>query len=152
VDQRAAAKAAAERINNKANEIADAGVKEFKDFGEARATLLSAYGDKIQSNPAFLEAMVDTPAAHKVFYHLGKNPEVAEKILNMAPIPMAMEIARLGDKFAKPEEIQVSRAPAPIGGKVNGSVKAELDPDDPEMPIDQWMAWREADLRKRGLA
>ena len=150
VEKRASEKAALESFNAACNRVADQGAKEFTDFASARDTLNSAYGETIQRRPEFLEAVVTVPDGHKVFYHLGKNPQEAERILNMAPIPMAMEIGRIAATLSKPVDRAISSAPSPIRGVVNGSVRKEATLDDEDIPIEQWMELREKDLERRG--
>ena len=143
-----AAQIAAERVAqakfvDDCNRVNDEGEKAFKDFDDARSTLTVAYGDQIAAKPEFLQAITALDDGHKVFYHLGKNPELAEKILNMAPVQMAVKLAGLASEL-RSKETRVSNAPTPIR-PLNGSARAvETDPD--KMTAKEWMAWRERDL------
>ncbi len=152
VNKRAGEIESAKSFNKACDDVHERGTKEFgDDFESARKVLVSAYGEDIQSKPEFLQAIVANPDGHKVFYELGRNPQEAERILALAPVPMAVEISRLAASLSKPTGREVSSAPAPIRG-IDGSARKQASLDDDDLPIDEWIALREKDLLKRGRA
>jgi hypothetical protein len=126
------AKAAAEQVridkfNARANEINDAGVSEFPDFGQAVASL-----NKIGLPTELIEAADEAGDPHKILYYLGMNPDEQERILTLSPSRMGAALAKLAGKaIAPPPPAPVSRAPAPVT-TVTGISRTQpvLDRDD----------------------
>ena len=127
----------AQEFNAACNRTFDQGSQKYQDFVVARDSLVEHFGDELQAHPAFLEAITDLPNGHDVFYHLGKNPEEAERVLSMSPVKMAMEIAKLGDKIAKPAAKQISQAPRPVKPSP-GTVETGTRLDDTNTPMEDW--------------
>lgn len=140
---------AVEQFNAACNRTFEEGSKEFPDFIDARNTLVETLGDELRSKPAFLEAITELPNGHKVFYELGKNPEEAERILQLSPIKMAIEIAKLSEKSAKPAPPKsVSKAPPPVKPSA-GAVETGVRLDDESTPMDVWAKTFLKDVAKR---
>lgn len=127
----------AQEFNAACNRTFDQGTQEFTDFVDARDSLMQNFGDEINSSPAFLEAITDLPNGHKVFYHLGKNPEEAERLLSLSPVKMAVQIAKLGEKIARPAAKPISQAPKPVR-PAPGVVETGTRLDDPNTPMNAW--------------
>lgn len=142
VDRRADEKATAILFNRECDKVAEQGHEEFNDFGES-LTVLQSFGNNYQ---ALLPMVVEMPDAHKVLYHLGKNPDEAEQLLSLPPTKMAMRLAKLENELAKGKTI--SNAPAPIK-PIAAKSKASFDPNDPNCDRDEWSKWREKNRRKR---
>jgi hypothetical protein len=136
---------ATERFNETCNDIYDKGSKAFpKDFTAAVGTLNTALGG---ITPELIDAATEAGDAHKVLYHLGKNPELAIELAGMTPTRMAVRMAKIASDLNKPAAPKpVSKAPAPVAPIGGGSSGAETDPE--KMSIDQWMKW-DADRQEK---
>jgi hypothetical protein len=139
VETRAKQLIAQRDFDSSCNKVYEAGKSEFSDFDAALQNFSLLGG----LPPSFLEATTQLPDGHRVLYQLGKDPEQASRILNLPPIPMALELAKL--IAAKPAAKPVSRAPSPIS-PIDGTGRVETDPE--KMPIKEWMQWRKAQLSK----
>jgi hypothetical protein len=128
------------KFTDACNKVYEAGVSAHPDFDEAVRGIGMLTGG--QPPRAFLDAVTALPDGAQVYYHLGKNLDEAARIINLPPVRMAVELAKLSGKPAK----SVSRAPAPIQ-PVNGAARGEPDPD--KMPMSEWVRWREEQLRGR---
>lgn len=141
VEQRAALIANEQAAQVRGASVAKTGAESFPDFQQAVQTLdaLGISNDQVQS----LLGMDD---AHKVIYHLGKNPEEAARILAMPPIQQGRELERLALKSAQPAAKAVSNAPSPIT-PVDGASPGGKDPS--KMSTAEWMAWRNKNANTR---
>lgn len=94
------------------------------------------------------EAILESDDGPALAYHLGKNPDLAEKIASLPPIAAARELGRLEAKLAREREQPpvISKAPPPPP-KIEGVEPAiERDPD--KMSTQDWVKWREKQIRK----
>lgn len=135
--------AAQERLTEAANRTYEAGKAEYPDFDRA-VQQMTQVADLSQRTD-FLEAVTSLPNAHKVYHHLGTNPDEAAHILSLPPMKMAMALADVSARVGKPRA--QSKAPAPISpiGK-SAAPSSELSDD---LPMDVWLARREETARKR---
>ena len=144
VDTLANAKAAelfqAKQFNDKCNAVYSSGKTEFSDFD----TTIQNFGMLGGLSPAVLEAVTQLPDAHKVLHALGNDMDEAARIFSLAPVPMAMELAKLS---VSPRAKPVSNAPRPIT-PIDGSPKGEPSPD--KMNYSEWEDWRNKQIAKRG--
>ena len=145
-DQRAEQKVMEREIHDAANRTAERGAAEFKDWETARAALVGNFADEIRANPGFIVAVTSLDNGHAVFRHLGLNPDEADRILSMNPAKMGVELAKLERKLTTKAPAPVSKAPAPIK-PIEARVVPEQDPD--KMSEKDWLAWRNAQLKKR---
>jgi hypothetical protein len=129
--------------------VVDNGSKEFgEEFDKSLKTLgsLQAIVDEKGEFTEFAKAIVDTDAPHKVFKHLGDNPDEAARILLLSPLQQAREIGRLEARLSTQPVTPppVSKAPPPPShvGSRNASSTAPSDKDD----MKTWMAKRNAQL------
>lgn len=114
--------------------------------------------DAVVRNPhlpiteAMVEVIQESDDGPALAYHLGKNPDIAEKISKLPPIAAARELGKIEARLAyerekAKEKPVVSKAPPPPP-KVDASQPAiEKDPD--EMSTDEWLKWRQKQLRKK---
>lgn len=137
-EQKAKQIAAQQSFNQKCNATAEAGKDKYNDFDDAIAIL----GQVGLSSPQFLDIATDLPNSHEILYHLGKNPDEAERLLNLTPTKQAMELARLEAKLSvAPVQKQISKVAAPIkplGGNTAGTHIGDAIPDDD----DEYSKWR----------
>lgn len=128
------------RRNAACNATFEKGVADIPDFDDARVSLVSAFGHEINTKPEFLDAITELDNGHQVFAELGRNPAEAERILSLSPVKMALEIARMGDKLAKPATPApkpISKVPPPVT-PVGGSAKTTTAIDDPDVDQETW--------------
>lgn len=151
VEERANEKIHAQKFNTRCDSIFDEGVKDYPDFKESIDNLRVLGATDVKNNPGFLNAVIELDSAHKVLHHLGKNPEITEKIMAMAPAKMAIELARVEASLTKPKEKPVSKVPEPIKPLGANNAKKAPDLNDNDLPIDKWIEERnkQAEARKR---
>lgn len=130
------------RRNAACNATFEKGVADIPDFDDARISLVSAFGHEINTKPEFLDAITELDNGHQVFAELGRNPAEAERILGLSPVKMALEIARMGERLAKPATPapkQISKVPPPVS-PVGGQPKTTVALDDPDADQSTWSA------------
>lgn len=142
VDQRAEEKSRVSAFNKACNNIAEAGKTEFGDFDTSLRTFGMLGGIPAQ----MLQTLVELPDAHKILYALGKDPELAERVVKLPPMKMALEIARLEKDIQKPTTRPVSTAPKPIT-PLDAAARSQDDPE--KMSTQEWIQWREKTKKSR---
>lgn len=119
--------------------------KTVEDFSEVVSN------PRLHISPAMAEAIQDSDDGPALAYHLGKNPDVADKIAQLPATAAARELGRIEARLAyereKAKEKPVSKTPPPPP-KVDGTDPAvEKDPD--QMTADEWLKWREKQIAKK---
>lgn len=135
-------------VTERANAIADEGLKSFKDFGEKMAVVLSElplFQNDGLPTPA-MEAIADTDKPAAVLHYLGENPDIAAEIADLSPARQALRIARIETQLAsKPAPTaSVSKAPAPI---TPGKPTSTATRDPGQMSDDEWQRWKDEQKR-----
>jgi len=100
---------------------------------------------------AIIQDSEDGPA---VAYYLGKNPDAAAAIAQLPPRDAARELGKLEARIAfereqrktAPSPRPVSSAPPPPA-KLD-AIEPEINKSPDEMPMDEWLKWREKQLRR----
>ena len=135
---------AAQRAFDKAcNETYMQGKEEYADFDRALGTFQMLGGIP----RSLMELTSEMPAVgHKILYKLGKDPDLAEKIVKLPATKQAMELARMEAEFNKPVSAKVSKAKEPIE-PITGSSNSDADPE--KMSMSDYVKWRSATARKR---
>lgn len=131
-----------EKFDAACNTIFEAGQKEFAGDWDSSLKTFQMLGG---ATPDFLEAVTSMDNGHKVLHHLGQNPEVAERLLSLPPLRMALELARLETKVAQSKTPSVSKAPPPInpiGGK-----SAPAEPEEFSSTA-EYIAWRKKQISR----
>jgi len=142
-------KLTAQQFNSACNGIFDAGTKEFgaKEFptvvGNLRQ-LVTGDPKAEQRYSAMLEAVTTVDNGHRVIKALSDDLDEASRILDLPPVKMAVEIAKLGLKVNAPKP--TSSAPPPPK-PVRGSAAATTQQDPEKMTMQEYAAWR-AEQRK----
>lgn len=116
---------------------------DFDDVAESTGDLLRSKNLKFST--AMMGALYETENSHDIVYHLGKNPEEAERIARLSPYAQAKEIGKLEDKLSAKKPVKPSSAPAPAT-PINSGKSASKSYED--MTTDEYIA----DARKRGAA
>lgn len=125
------------------NAIAEQGNQAYSDFNLALKTF-----DMLGGIPQpLLEAITDMPNAHKVLYAIGKDPELADRVVKMPVARMGMELARVDAAISKPPVKPVSKAGTPITPIDTTTSGSEQSPD--SMTTSEWIKWREKTKKTR---
>jgi hypothetical protein len=126
-----------EKFNDACNKVFDAGKGEFGNEWDSSLRTFQMLGG---ASPEFLEAVTAMDAGHKVLHHLGQNPEVAERLLSLPPLRMALELARLESTVGQAKPKPVSNAPAPINPI--GGRSAPVEPEEFATAAEQIAWWK----------
>lgn len=95
---------------------------------------------------AMAEAIMRSSNGADVAYYLGKNPDQAARIASLDPFSAAVEIGRIAATVVRPQPRKTSNAPPPIQ-PVGARATPVTDPD--KMSTDEWLKWRNGQLKKR---
>lgn len=126
--------AVAERqFNETCNRIYTDGTNEFSDF-TARLDTLKAAGAMV---PEVVLAANEVGTPHKLLAALAEEPELAQRVAEMTPAKMVIELQRLSDRVNKPKA--PSKAPPPAERIAPGGVASE-DPE--KMSVAEYVKWR----------
>jgi hypothetical protein len=151
--------AAAREFNAKSNEVVTAGreayTKEVFDgaVNSLKQLITPEDPSTVQKHYDLIAGLIETGEAPRLIVELGKDLELADKIMNLSPLKMGIELAKLA--AAKPEE--VSKAPKPITpiGRQSAS-HVKIEPGDKDradnLSTAEWMARRQADIMARRAA
>lgn len=143
----------AQQFDQRANSIVELGSKEFKDdFAGAvkNLQLLGALFDDKGAPTEFSEAVAEYDQPHKILYHLGTNPDEAERILSLPARAQARELARLEARLSQDRPVEppaVSKAPPPVK-PVGAKAVSDGGPSEKD-DIATWMKKRSAEVKKR---
>lgn len=111
------------------------GAQKYDDFEDV------VYDDSVPINQHMVEALADSDYAADIAYHLGSNPQEAQRIAQMSPTKAAREIGRLENRFARPQQqSQQTKAPEPPKRIRGGGDTTKKDPE--KMTVDEWMEAR----------
>lgn len=103
-------------------------------------------GDFIPT-PAMTQAIFESDIGPRIAYYLAQHSEEAQAITRMSPTAAIRALGRIEAKLeAEPVKKPVSAAPKPVE-PVSGKGQATKDPD--KMSTDEWLKWRNAQLRNR---
>lgn len=145
----ASEKAAKDALVKAGDDLYDEGVAKFgKDEHDKALGTFRLFGGLRQD---LLKAVVKLPNGAEVMHHLGSNPEELERIYGMDSVDLAVEVATLSGKITKPAAKTVSDAKKPIDPHRPGGAPQPVDLNDKNLPMDQWVKERNADLQKRGV-
>jgi hypothetical protein len=134
-------------FTNKANEVWNKGVSSFPDFAQSVTQMATLLGDIPRD---MTEAAILLGEPEKIIYELSKKPDEAARIALMPPTLRGAALAQFAAQSKAQAPRVVSDAPAPIPpvvGSPSGSGGATID--DPNLPIDEWMKRRNAQVGRR---
>lgn len=99
--------------------------------------------DAVALNPALpitaemAETLRELDNGPEVAYHLGKNPELVDRLAGMSDRKAALELARLSERLVTQVK-RTSAAPKPIE-PVRSTGRANVDPLSEKLSIDEWV-------------
>lgn len=140
VEERAKQIVKTERFTEACNTLYDKGEEEFKDWPTVMDNINALGG--FAENPTVLSIALELPNSHKLIHQLGSDPELADKIFNMTPVKMTVELTRLSDEINKPKRDKLSEAPEPVKSLKNSKAAPSEQLKD-EDSTEEWMRKRE---------
>lgn len=120
---------------------AESGVRDFGDDFHEKCNIVAMMGGA--DRPEFMQTLTDPDVVedgHKVVMALADDTDEAERILALPPVKMAIALAKLSAKVAKPgtpAPKALSKAPAPVT-PIGGRAAAPSRIDDPDVPMDKF--------------
>lgn len=147
VEERAAQIVASNDFNKACNELFDKGEAEYKeDWKEVMDNINSLGG--FRENPTALSIIMELPDSHKIVHELGNDPELADRIFQLSPVKMTVELTKISDRLSKPKREKISEVPDPVKPlkNVRKTPSPELKDDE---PVGDWMKKREAQLASK---
>lgn len=155
---KAAAKAEAERIVNDHLQKQQVTAKhsEFEKRQQDFIKTKPDYADKVLNNPDLqiskdmARVIRESEIGPQIAFYLAENEELAASIAALDPLIQARELGRIEARLESqkaPAKSPVSAAPPPVA-KLEGSDN-EVDKDPDKMSTDDWLKWRNKQLRKR---
>lgn len=116
-----------------------------------------AFAKHLPISADMAEVIQDSDDGPALLYHLGKNPDIAEKIAQLPPKAAARELGKIEARLAferekAKEKPVVSKAPPPPPKVEAVEPSVNIRPDDPEsdkLSTAEWMAKRNKQLAKR---
>ncbi len=133
-----------ERLNDRCNEIATQGAKEFPDFKESLQSLgqEAPLFDQRGAPTAIMQVILEADNPAKLMHHLGKNPDLAADLVDLSPTQLARKLDRLERDMGK---AQKSSAPAPLTPTKGAASNDDLHPG---LSDQEWINRREKQLRE----
>jgi hypothetical protein len=159
IEKRAAQLVAAREYDSKIEKTLAVGKSEWEDFQtkilDMHKVLVSPGDSKAQeSYNRVVGAILDLESPHEILYSLAKDPEKAERLLELSPVKLGMELGKLtqrveGDDpalLAPPKPITpVAKARASAGDMINPSDPSRAD----KLSTQEWMARRSAEIEEK---
>lgn len=159
-EARAAAKAelAAEREQQESHRRTTS----FKGRESEFAKTVEDYND-VARNPSLpvtrdmAEVIQDSDDGPALLYHLGKNPDIAEKIAMLPPKAAARELGKIEARLAferekaKPEKVSKAPPPPPKVEGADGALPkvSTTDPESDKLSDDEWVKAEQARLKRK---
>lgn len=129
---------AQQEVVSKINQQIDKARQKYSDFD-----------DVVLNNPSLpipqhiAATLADMDGGMDVAYHLGMNPDAAQRIASLPPGRQLVELGKIEAALASNTR-KTTSAPPPVGSQLAGSAGGG-EPKD----IKEWMAWRNAQLSNR---
>lgn len=117
--------------------ILEKGAEAYDDF-EAVTT-----NDDLSITPVMADALLSSEKGHELWYHLGKHPELADRIADMHPVQQLMELGRLEATLSGRKS---SAAPKPTTTLNPRGSSANALSD--KLSVEDWMKRRREEVRK----
>lgn len=103
--------------------------------------------DDLKIGPAMRDAIMESDLGPAIAYHLGKNPELADRIYGLPPIQQIREIGKIEARLDDADDVPPPPRPKPapiekVGGRANASKKTAADET-----MEEYAARRQKELR-----
>lgn len=97
------------------------------------------YSDDVQITPVMTQAILEAEDGPAIAYHLGQNPEVAERIAGLTPAQQVYEIGRISVKLAAPPPKPKPEPIRPLNARNAAGPKSPS-----EMTMEEYAAYRQS--------
>lgn len=104
-----------------------------------------AMNPSLPINDAMAEAIQSSDIGPALLYHLGKNPQEAQRISQMSPYQAALQLGKLEAQLSAPQPKRVTNAPEPMA-TLQGTSAASSDPM--RLTPEEWARQRNEQLAK----
>lgn len=122
----------------KVKEKLSAGADEYPDFEEV------ALADHVPITQAMAHAIAESDVPARVAYYLGSHLDEAKRISQLPPTQQIRAIAKIESTLSEPPP--TSKAPPPIRPS-SPKASGEIDPD--KLSGEEWLKWRQNDLKRK---
>lgn len=144
-------KAQQEEAARKAQEKQSSVLTSWQDKQIAAAEKYADFEDVVSESdapvtPSMSQAIVESDLGADIAYYLAQHPDEAKAIAKLSPIRQIAEIGKLEVKVSAPAVRKPTLTPPPVN-PIGTKAKAEKNPD--EMPYEQWVKWRNEQLKNR---
>lgn len=95
-----------------------------------------AFSDDLKVSPAMTQAILEAEDGPAIIYHLGNNPEVAERLAGLSPAQAVYEIGKISARLSTPPPKR-QEPPRPVQARNSAGPK---DPND--MNMAEFVVWR----------
>lgn len=143
-EEKAVKKAAERAFIADCNKLAEEAEKNDKDFTKKINVLTEDIGP-IPSQMIGILSDLDNGA--KILNYLTDNEDIAEDLWKLSSAKMALKLSKISLELEKKPKKEISKVPEPnkpLGGKAKETKQLRDD-----MPMDDWVAQRERDLKER---
>ena len=127
----------AQEFAERRDSLVDDGVDAYPDFEDV------ALDETLPITQTMADALIHSESGHDLWYHLGQNPQKAERIANLNPVQQVYELGRLEASLKVSQKPSNAPPPPKPVGTRNETPNALRD----DMPIDEWMKRRNKQLR-----
>lgn len=100
------------------------------------------YSDDVKITPVMTQAILEAEDGPAIAYHLGQNPDVAERIAGLSPAQQVWELGSISTKLAAPPPPQPKPKPEPIRPLNVRNIAAPKSPS--EMSMDEYAEYRKS--------
>jgi hypothetical protein len=108
-----------------------------KTFNARVEQVGQAFASELSQRADFWTAITSLPNGADVYHELGGDLDHFAAVLEMQPVQLGMELARLSDKMAaRPRGPVISKVPPPIDPLNGGGAQEETDPA--KMPMSDY--------------
>lgn len=148
VERRATEKAKAETQAEFTKQQQDSRAKTLLDAYRDREASFEAdhpdyqdlvYSDDVKITPVMSQAILEAEDGPAIAYHLGQNPEMAERIAGLTPAQQAIELGRLSVKLATPPPKPKPEPIRPLNTRNSAGPKSPT-----EMTMDEYAEYRKS--------
>jgi DNA repair exonuclease SbcCD ATPase subunit len=117
--------------------ILEKGAEAYDDFESVTTN------DDLSITPVMADALLSSEKGHELWYHLGKNPELADRIADMHPVQQLMELGRIEATLSGRKPSAAPRPTTTLNPR-GSSANALSD----KLSVEDWMKRRREEVRK----
>ncbi len=136
-----------QKINDKANAVYHAGVKQFgrMEFEGSVSQVREAFGTQM---PLLIETLVDQPGAEKLLHYFAENPDILDNMTHLSPHKLGAAVQREITRLNTPK-VSLSKTPRPIQ-PVNRNAGGNIETNLEKMSMEQLdKLWSKRDFERQ---